>query len=108
MYKKIHQLPILILALILVSSHAAVTVNKLNGISAHNLVYSGYLPISDTSSDRLFFTYYGMNDVQSETDLKNNPLIIVVGSPGSSAQFINFAGMGPVLLNPDMTTQTNS
>jgi hypothetical protein len=49
-----------------------------------------------------------MNDVQSETDLKNSPLIIVVGSPGSSAQFINLAGMGPVLLNPDMTTQTNS
>lgn len=108
MNTKIHQISVFLLGLILISSHAAVTVNKLDGISAHNLVYSGYLPISDASSDRLFFTYYGMNDVQSETDLKNNPLIIVVGSPGSSAQFINLAGMGPILLKSDMTTQPNS
>jgi hypothetical protein len=108
MNAKILKISIVVLGLILVSSHAAVTVNKLEGISAHNLVYSGYLPISDTSSDLLFFTYYGKNDVQSETDLKNNPLVIVVGSPGSSAQFINLAGMGPILLNPDMTTQPNT
>ncbi len=65
MNTKIHKISIVVLGLILISSYAAVTVNKLDGISAHNLVYSGYLPISDSSSDRLFFTYYGMNDVQS-------------------------------------------
>lgn len=52
------------IALILATNQASVTVNKLDNISAHNLVYSGFLPISDTSSDQLFFTYYGANDVQ--------------------------------------------
>jgi carboxypeptidase C (cathepsin A) len=35
-------------------------------------------------------------------------LVIVVGSPGSSAHFINFAGMGPITLKPDMTTTENT
>ena len=34
-------------------------------------------------------------------------MIIVVGSPGSSAQFINLAGMGPIVLKSDMTTAEN-
>ena len=108
MNKKIHQIAIFILGLVLATNQASVTVNKLDGMSAHNLVYSGFLPISDSSPDQLFFTYYGVNDVQSETDLKNYPLLIVVGSAGSSAQFINLAGMGPILLKSDMTTQFNT
>ena len=60
MNKKTNQIAIVILALIFASTYAEITVNKLDGISAYNLVYSGYLPISETSSDRLFFTYYGM------------------------------------------------
>ncbi len=56
---------ILFTTLLFLSNQAAVTLNKLDNISAHNLVYSGFLPISDTSSDQLFFTYYGVNDVQT-------------------------------------------
>ncbi len=35
-------------------------------------------------------------------------MIIVLGSPGSSAQHLNLAGMGPVTLKPDMTTTPNA
>ena len=35
-------------------------------------------------------------------------MIIVLGSPGSSAQHLNLAGMGPVTLKPDMTTAPNA
>ncbi len=94
---------IVLISLISLSlQQADIKINRLN-ILSHNLAYSGLLPISETSSDTLFFTYYGVRNAQ-ESDLKNYPLIIVVGSPGSSAQFINFAGMGPILLNSDMTT----
>lgn len=56
----IHKSNIVIFLILLLSSSAfaAITVNKLTGISNNNLVYSGLLPVSDTSSDRLFFTYY--------------------------------------------------
>jgi hypothetical protein len=50
--------------LIALTNQAGVTVNKLDNISSRNLVYSGFLPISDSSSDQLFFTYYGKQDVQ--------------------------------------------
>jgi hypothetical protein len=50
--------------LIALTNQAAVTVNKLDNISSRNLVYSGFLPISDSSADQLFFTYYGKQDVQ--------------------------------------------
>ena len=48
----------------IITTSAAVTVNKLDGISSANLVYSGFLPISDTLSDQLFFTYYGAKDAK--------------------------------------------
>lgn len=50
--------------LIALTNQAGVTVNKLDNISSRNLVYSGFLPISDSSADQLFFTYYGKQDVQ--------------------------------------------
>lgn len=34
-------------------------------------------------------------------------MIVVVGSPGSSAQYYNFAGMGPLTLKNDLTTTPN-
>ncbi len=34
-------------------------------------------------------------------------MVVVVGSPGSSAQYYNLAGLGPMSLKPDMTTVTN-
>lgn len=52
-------LTILFATLLIVSSHQAdVVINKLTGVSTTNLVYSGLLPISDSSNDQLFFTYY--------------------------------------------------
>jgi len=55
---------LLTILFIVLTNQAAVTVNKLDNISSQNLVYSGFLPISDTSSDQLFFTYYGKQNVQ--------------------------------------------
>lgn len=103
-----HTLCLAILMLsFLVSSNGAVVVNKLDNISKTDLVYSGFLPVSETSSDRLFFTFYGAKDAKQESDLPNYPLIVVVGSPGSSAQYYNLAGMGPLSLRPDLTTIDN-
>lgn len=99
-------LTILILPL-LMCLNAEVVVNKLDNISKTNLVYSGFLPVSDSFLDRLFFTYYGAKDAKQQSDLPNYPLIVVVGSPGSSAQYYNLAGMGPLSLRPDMTTVDN-
>lgn len=45
-------------------SSVSVTVNKLDGVSSKNLVYSGFLPISDSSTNQLFFTYYGKQNSQ--------------------------------------------
>ncbi len=53
-----------IILLLSISSKAAVTINQLTGITTGNLVYSGLLPISDTSSDQLFFTYYSAKDAK--------------------------------------------
>lgn len=52
-------LTILFATLFIVSSQQAdVVINQLTGVSTTNLVYSGLLPISDSSNDQLFFTYY--------------------------------------------------
>lgn len=55
---------IVVILLIALTNQADVTVNRLDGISNRGLVYSGFLPISDSSSDQLFFTYYGVQGVQ--------------------------------------------
>lgn len=106
MMKQTVYITVLMLSLF-VSLDGAVVVNKLDNISKANLVYSGFLPVSDTSPDRLFFTFYGAKDAKQESDLLNYPLIVVVGSPGSSAQYYNLAGMGPLSLRPDLTTVDN-
>ncbi len=65
------------------------------------------MPVSDASADQLFFTFYSAKDAKADTDIANFPLIVVVGSPGSSAQYYNLAGLGPLWLKPDMTTVAN-
>lgn len=55
---------LLTILFIVLTIQTDVIINKLDNISAKNLVYSGFLPISDTSSDQLFFTYYGKQNVQ--------------------------------------------
>lgn len=98
---------ILILYTFISLSCAAVTINQLTGITASNLVYSGFIPISDSSSNQLFFTYYGVDGQTDQNSLKNYPLVIAVGTPGSSSQYLNFGSLGPLILNPDMTTVAN-
>jgi carboxypeptidase C (cathepsin A) len=97
---------ILLLALLNLSN-SAVTVNQLTGITSSNLAFSGYIPVSDTSSNQLFFTYYGIDGQTDQNALKNFPLIIVVGNPGSSSQYLNFGSFGPLILNNDLTTVAN-
>lgn len=68
---------ILLLLVAVISIHAAVTVNPISGVSSQNLVYSGLIPISANSN--LFFTYYGVDGQTDQNNLKNFPLLIVVG-----------------------------
>jgi carboxypeptidase C (cathepsin A) len=78
----------------------------LTGITDQNLVFSGSIPISATNS--LFFTYYGVDGQKDKNLLKNSPLLIVVGNPGTSAQYYSLGGIGPLNLNNDMTLSPNS
>lgn len=64
MNKKIISLTIFFITIIYLTHQADVVVNKLDGISSTNLVYSGLLPISDSSTDQLFFSYYGAKDAK--------------------------------------------
>ena len=50
--------------LIMSSQQADVVINQLTSVSTTNLVYSGLLPISDTSNDQLFFTFYSAKDAK--------------------------------------------
>jgi len=49
---------ILLLLATTVAIHSAITVNPITGISDHNLVFSGSIPVGSNS---LFFTYYGVD-----------------------------------------------
>jgi len=68
---------ILILAAIAVLTSSAVTINQITGVTDQNLVFSGTIPISATN--KLFFTYYGVDGQKDINALKNYPLLIVVG-----------------------------
>jgi hypothetical protein len=68
---------ILLLTFLVILSQGSVTVNQISGITDNNLVYSGTIPIS--TSDNLFFTYYGVDGQKDQASLKNYPLLIFVG-----------------------------
>lgn len=68
---------ILLLLTAIVYLQAAITVNPITGISSSNLVFSGSIPTA--SSDNLFFTYYGVDGQTDINNLKNYPLLIMVG-----------------------------
>ena len=68
---------VLLLAASLCLTHAAVTINAITGVTNDNLVFSGSIPISTSSS--LFFTYYGVDGQKDQAALKNYPLLIFVG-----------------------------
>jgi hypothetical protein len=67
---------LLVVALGLVA-HCAVTVNQITGVTNDNLLYSGTIAVSASSS--LFFTYYGVDGQKDQSSLKNYPLLIFVG-----------------------------
>ena len=67
---------ILLLVALIAYISAAVTVNPISGISSQNLVFSGQIPVGTNS---LFFTYFGYDGETDQNNLKNYPLLIVVG-----------------------------
>ena len=67
---------ILLLLLGAVCLQAAVTVNPISGISDSNLIFSGSILTNNSS---LFFTYFGFDGQTDINNLKNYPLLIVVG-----------------------------
>ena len=49
----------ILLITLVCTAFSGVVVNPITGLTQNNLAFSGSLPISDSSSDGLFFTYYG-------------------------------------------------
>jgi hypothetical protein len=68
---------ILLLIALAISTQSAVTINQISGVSNDNLVFSGTIAISTSNS--LFFTYYGVDGEKDQAALKNYPLFIFVG-----------------------------
>lgn len=68
---------LLLIVLAIAAQQSAVIVNQISGISTDNLVYSGTIALSDSSS--VFFTYYGVDGQKDQNALKNYPLFIFVG-----------------------------
>jgi hypothetical protein len=64
MNRSILSIGVVVFLILALTQQANVVVNKLDGISTANLVYSGSLPISDSSNDTLFFTFYSANDAK--------------------------------------------
>lgn len=67
----------MVMVSVMLAVQAAVVVNPVTGISDQNLVFSGSIPISATNN--LFFTYYGVDNQKDQSQLKNFPLLVVVG-----------------------------
>ena len=89
---------------LIVLTLADVVVNPITGITSKNLMFTGTIGV-DTS--KLFFTYYGFDGETDAEKLNSKPLIIAVGSPGRSAQYINLGGIGPKILKNDMSLADN-
>ena len=99
-------LPI-ILGCIICGSGANVVLNQITGVTTNNLMFTGFIPVSDSSTSNLFFTFYGRDGETDQSKLKSYPLIIVVSNPGSSSQYLNLGGIGPMTLKTDMTLVKN-
>jgi hypothetical protein len=68
---------ILLLLALVILGHCAVTINQITGVTNDNLLFSGTIAISTSNS--LFFTYYGVDGQKDQSALKNYPLFIFVG-----------------------------
>lgn len=93
------------LTLLVLSAHSAVVVNPITGVTTKNLMFTGNIAVG---SEKLFFTFYGMDGETVADNLSNNPLIIAVGTPGRSAQYMNVAGIGPKSLTPESSLTDNA
>lgn len=106
----------IILALLLALALSDVTVKEIKNVTkANQLLFAGNISASASSSSNLFFLFYGMQGVTDRTQLSSYPTFVVFGkyipsyfSPGSSSQYLNFAGMGPLVLASNMTLITNN
>ncbi len=68
---------ILLSLFIIICVQSAIVVNTLTGLTDQNLAFSGSISISSTNN--LFFTYYGVDNQKDQSALKNFPLLVVVG-----------------------------
>jgi carboxypeptidase C (cathepsin A) len=93
-------------ALLLITTQAAVVLNPITSITTKNLMYTGTIDVLDT--EKLFFTYYGIDGETNADKLSNNPTIIAVGTPGRSAQYMNLGGIGPKILSIDGAVSDNA
>ena len=93
------------LSVLLLTVNSAVVLNPITGITAKNLMYTGTIEVD---TQKLFFTFYGLDGETNADNLSNNPLIIGVATPGRSAQYMNVAGLGPKSLNLDGTLADNA
>ena len=53
------KLPYIFILTIICVSSANVVVNPITGITTNNLMFTGTIPVSDTSSSNLFYSFYG-------------------------------------------------
>jgi hypothetical protein len=90
---------------LILAAQSAVTINQITGIVQNNLMYTGTIGVG---TEKLFFTYYGIDGEANPANLASKPLFIAVGAPGRSAQYINLAGIGPKLLKNDLTLTDNA
>ena len=93
-----------VFSLLIIAICGDVTINQISGVTSNNLMFTGTI---DSGSSKLFFTYYGIDGETDRAKLSANPLIIGIGSPGRSAQYINLGGIGPKSLKNDMTLIDN-
>lgn len=93
-----------LLCLLALGVFAAVVVNPITGITSKNLMFTGTI---DSGNSKLFYTFYGKDGEMDQGKLSSNSLIIAMGSPGRSAQYINLGGLGPKTLRSNMTLADN-
>lgn len=93
------------LILLVLGSQAAVVVNPISGITSKNLMFTGTITVDN---EKLFYTFYGKDGEMNADNLSQNSLIIGMGSPGRSAQYMNVAGLGPRILTPQLVLTDNS
>lgn len=90
-----NQAQLLVVFLCLSTIHSAVVLNPITGITTKNLMYTGTIAVD---AEKLFFTFYGFDGETNPDNLSQKPLIIAVGTPARSSQYINLASLGPKIL----------